>query len=176
MKAISPRKSSKRRLAIILAILLVLIGVGAGALYFQSRDAADRQKILDRDKRAAKTDGSAKKDVPNSSGTGLPTNPTTTTPDQVPTNPALSVVITSTSQSGGLVSASANTSGNGTCVFLYSAGDKDIPVSREVAATGSSCSVSISQNEFSYIGPWKLTVTFYSDGTKVEASKDVTVS
>lgn len=185
MKSISSHKSSKRRRILILIILLVLVGLGVGAFYVQKQDqeTAERQGIVERDRRGAKTDKSAKKDAmaqdkdhtthPN---IGLPSDSTSTTSNQIPVSSDLSVDITSTSQSSGVVNASATTSGDGTCVFQYSAGDKDKPVTRQVAVSARNCSTSISQNEFSYLGQWKLTVTYYSGGNKAEASQDVTIN
>lgn len=185
MKTLSSKKSSfKRRRIIVLAVVIALIGVGASAYYIvkSNQDAQEKQKALDRDRNASKTNGNAKTDVinksknSNGSSNGLPENSTSTMSNQVPTSSALSVSITSTSQANGMVNAGAKTSGDGTCVFLYSAGDKDKPVTRQVLASGGNCSTSISQNEFSYIGQWQLTVTYYNGGKKAEATQNVTIN
>lgn len=183
MKTLSSKKSSlRRRKIIIFTVIIALIGVGAGAYYVvkSNQDAQEKQKALDRDRKASKTNGSAKKDemakdkTSNSSGSGLPENSTSTTSDQVPTNPALSVSITSTSQANGMVNASAKTSGDGTCVFLYTKeGDK--PASRQVPASSGSCSSSIPAVEVPY-GSVKLTVTYYNGGKKAEATQNVTIN
>lgn len=177
------KSSSRRRRVIIFVVILALIGVGAGTYYVikTNQDAQEKQKALDKDREAAGNNSAKKSDVSknktsNNSGSGLPENSTSTTSNQVPTSSALSVNITSTSQANGLVSASAKTNGDGTCVFLYSAGDKDKPVTRQVSTSGGNCSTSISQNEFSYLGQWQLTVTYYNGGKKAEASKNVTIN
>lgn len=177
------KSSSRRRRIIVLAVVIALIGVGASAYYVvkSNQDTQEKQKALDRDRKAsenssAKKDETTKNKTSNNSGSGLPENSTSLTSDQVPTSSALSVNITSTSQANGMVNASAKTSGDGTCVFLYSAGDKDKPITRQVLASGGNCSTSISQNEFSYIGQWQLKVTYYNGGKKAEATQNVTIN
>jgi hypothetical protein len=106
----------------------------------------------------------------------LPNNSNDTTSGAVPTNAALTVKVLSSNQSGGLIKSTAQTSDTGTCVFLYAPADGGRPVTREVASAGNLCSVSISQNEFTYLGTWKLTVTYYREGAKAEVSQDVSIN
>ncbi len=116
-----------------------------------------------------------KNDKNQNSSAGLPEKSNSSTTDEVPSDPQLSVSIVTTDQANGLVTASANTSqATGTCVFLYST-PQDKPVTRQVGVNDSHCSVSIPQNEFSYIGQWTLKVTYYSDGKKTEVEKSVTI-
>ncbi|MEK7620907.1 MAG: hypothetical protein AAB395_00965 [Patescibacteria group bacterium] len=180
MKALSSRKkSSKRRKIIIFVVILALIGVGAGGYYYKSYDNQDAKDELsiENDQQFTETDNSIKNDDDSEKPTeGLPDNSSSVTSDQVETNPSLSVSITSTSQSDGMVRALAKTSGTGTCVFLYRPDDGGKPVSKSVAINGNQCSFSASQNDFTFIGPWNLTVTYYDGGKKVEAVKNVTIN
>lgn len=183
MKKLSSKKSlSKRRKLIILLALIVLVGAGIGMYYYTkySQEQAEKQAVIDRDRKAALTDKSAKKDsldeTKKTSSAGLPDNSTNLTSDQVPTSSSLSVNIASSSQANGFVKATANTNGSGTCVFSYRPADDGMPVTRQVEASGNTCSVNISQNEFTYLGTWTLKVTYYSNGTKAEASQNVTIN
>ena len=106
---------------------------------------------------------------------GLPTDQTQTS-DQVPTNDDLTVSIESVSQSDGMVQASAKTSASGTCTFVYKPADGGKPVTRQVGVTGQACAASVSEAEFTYIGQWSLTVTFYNNGEKAEVQKNVSIN
>lgn len=174
MKSLSSKKSSSRRRKIIIfVVVLALIGVGVGAYYYPKiykQEPAEEQQT-------AETDNSVKKEDTNEAPSeGLPDNSSSVTSDQVEANPSLSVDIADTSQSSGMVRASAKTSGSGTCVFLYEPGDGGKPVSKSTVVSGNVCSFSASQNEFAYLGQWKLTVTYYNGGKKAEASQNVTIN
>lgn len=180
MKSLSTKKSlSKRRKLIILAVILGLVVAGVGGYYYvrYSQDQAEKQKVLERDRKAAETSNSSKKDIMNnkeSSSEGLPGNSASTTSDQVPTSSALSVTITSFSQSNGYVTANAKTSGDGTCVFSYTK-DGDKPATQQVSAKSGQCTSSIPSVEAPY-GQGKLTVTYYSGGNKAEVSQNVSIN
>lgn len=174
MKSLSSKKSSSRRRKIIIfVVILALIGVGVGAYYYP--------KIYKQEptggQQAAETDNSVKKeDTSETPSEGLPDNSSSVTSDQVEASPSLSVSIADASQSSGMVRASAKTSGSGTCVFLYEPSDGGKPVSKSTVVNGNACSFSASQNEFAYLGQWKLTVTYYNSGKKAEASQNVTIN
>jgi len=176
MKMNPNRKTSSRRKKIILCLSILLILAVAGSVaYLMVQNKKDQQEHL----KAEQPGESSKQDIIDNTSKpseGLPDDSTSTTSDQVPTDSALSVSITSTTQSSGTVRASAQTSGAGTCVFIYQPSDGGKPVTREVAVTNNTCSVEISQNEFAYLGQWKLTTTYYKDGSKTEVSKDVTIN
>lgn len=178
MMTISSKKGSTKRrkkLVVIIAATILLLAAGVIAYIFMQQQA-EQERL-----RTTQPSGSAKNDIINSgkdsttSNAGLPEDTTTTTSEQVPTSDSLSVSISSTSQSDGLVRASAKTNGSGMCVFLYKPADGGKPVTRQVEITDSTCSFEASQNEFSYLGKWTLTVTYYSDNNKAEATQDVTI-
>lgn len=177
MKLNSNRKtSSRRKVVIIVAVaILVILVAAASVIYLMAQSEKEKQERL----KAEQPGHSSKQDIIDNTSEpseGLPDDSTSTTPDQVPTDSALSVSITSTTQSSGMVRASAQTNGAGTCVFLYQPSDGGKPVTKEVVVANNTCSIEISQNEFAYLGQWKLTTTYYKDGSKTEASKDVTIN
>jgi len=184
MKALSSARKTSRRRKIIITVVIALILAGAGiyAVYAlnkksEDKNAADPTNHSAKHKTADDADSQDKSaSNANSSGSGLPDNSDSKTSEQVPANTALSVSITSASQSGGMVKADAQTNGGGTCVFLYQPADGGKPVTRQVAVNNNSCAVSISQNEFAYLGQWKLTVTYYENNGKAEVSQNVTIN
>lgn len=168
--------NSRRRNIAILVVIIVLIVCGIGYYLLEK----NKQSALENNK-TLQPSGSAKNDVINGGkdsttpSTGLPDESTSTTSDQVPTSDTLSVSIITTSQSNGMVRASATTNGSGTCVFQYKPADGGKPVTKQVEVTNNGCSFEASQNEFSYLGKWTLTVTYYSNNSKAEATQDVTI-
>lgn len=173
----APRKTSNKRKMTMIIIATLILLVGSAITYFilQQR-AQDELKI-------AQPSNSAKNDIINSDknntstpSEGLPEDSIDSTSDEVPTSSELSVSFSSTSQTNGLVQASVSTNGGGTCVFLYQPADGGKPVTRQVGVENNGCSVSISQNEFAYLGEWKLTATYYKDGNKAEVTQSVTIN
>lgn len=168
-----------RKLIVTLSVIIVLIASYIAVAYVKKLYPFDvrptQQSISDSVKQSIdpvapeKTEANAPQPT-----AGLPANPTTQTTEQVPTSPSATVVISSINQSNGQVSASATTSGNGSCVFLFASQDSR-PVSRQVSISSKTCSSVIAETEFDKIGPWKLTVTYYSGGEKVSATQDVTI-
>ena len=72
------------------------------------------------------------------------------------------------------MSAEAKVSRDGTCVFQYTTnGDK--PVISQVPSSEGLCKSSIPEVEFAKLGEWILKVTFYNNGEKIEAVKNVTI-
>lgn len=181
MKSLSSKRSfSRRRKIIIAVVVLLLISAGVGA-YFYNKKRQD--EALKKEQESSKTTSASEKDsvkkskASSSSSETLPKNSTTTTSEQIPTSSSLSVSISSVSQVDGMITATAKTNGSGSCVFMYSVGDKDKPVTRQVDIQNNSCSTSISQNEFSYTGsPWVLKITYYNGNNKAEASQSVKIN
>lgn len=185
MKSLSSNKSLKNRrntllFVIIVAVLLASVGVG----YFfikSSQEEQGKQEALKQDQDNSKTNKNAKRDSiknseSNNSNSGLPQNSTSTTTEEIPSDSSLSVNITSTSQTN-TVNAIAKTSGDGTCIFQYNPGDGGMPViSPGITVANKVCEYSRSQNDFTFLGPWKLKVVYYSDESKVEDTKDVTIN
>ena len=180
MKSIYRKKRFFNRRNLLMALLVTAL-ISCGTFYFinqsSSHDKKDQERAKTNKRGGGKANAEAKrKTSSDNSGNGLPENSESTTSDQVPNSSSLSVNITSASQSGGLVRASAQTNSGGTCVFLYKPGDNGKPVTRQVDVASNNCSVSISQNEFSYLGHWDLTVTYYSGSKKAEAGQNVTIN
>ncbi len=110
-------------------------------------------------------------------------NTSAQTTDQVPTNQVATVSITSLAQSGGQVTISglvSNTSSGGTCVAQFTT-PNDRPVLKEAAGVVKGTSVncgpmSIPELQFSFLGNWKATMSYYSNGTKVTSpEKDIVI-
>lgn len=166
--------SRRKKVTILVALLILLVGV-TGYYFVKKHEQAslEEQKALQPSNSAKDSVTKAKDAVTPSKD--LPENSTSTTSNEVPTSSDLSVAIISTAQTSGRVIASARTNGSGTCVFLYRPEDGGKPVTQQVDTSEDNCSLSISENEFAYLGLWKLTVSYYKNGNKVEASKDVTI-
>lgn len=179
----TPAKSKKKFVLVIIIIIIALL-VSGGIIYTR-RLAQERARTEQKIRDEAQID-SSKKDVQtedkiensDSKNTNLPTNSTSKTSDQVPISDALSVSISNTSQSNGIVSAAIKITGsdeNGTCVFTYSTpGDR--PVVQEVTSSNNICQSNIPEVQFSKIGVWNLNVTFYQNNARAEASQNVTIN
>lgn len=103
------------------------------------------------------------------------------TTENVPTSSNTSLGELTAKQSGGSITASATIhnpgSGSGSCVFTFE-NDNDKPVVRQTAPTsgGSICdSGNIPEQEFTYLGQWKLTLRYYSNNTQAVATTDITI-
>lgn len=175
--------SRRKVLPIILAVLVLSILAGGTYLYVHHRNnqaAVQKQKAQDE----AQTN-SAKKSVGSkvsTSKTGSASGNSDKTSDQIPTSTNLTATISLFSQADHMVNAAAtiNTSQAGTCVISFTT-DGSKPVSKTVDSTNTGnsqqCSVSINEVEFDKLGTWNLSIIFYtSDNTKVEASREVTIS
>jgi len=175
---------SKRKFALVITLLIFALLVSGGIVYrhrlTQERSSTE-QKIRDE----AQID-SSKKDVQTevkignsgSKSTNLPANSTSTTSDEVPVSNALSVSISNTGQSNGVVTSAATVTGldeSGTCVFTYSTpGDR--PVVQQVTTTNKICQSNIPEVQFSKLGTWKLSVVFYQNNARAETSQNVTIN
>lgn len=172
-------KPKKRKYAsVIIAALLVIVILVIFFFIYRTQNqgspttTSENDKSIDTSKQQLADAGN---DVSSNGSSGLPDNSTSTTSDAVETSSDISIQITNLSQQSGQVTASAKTSGTGTCVFTFKPADEGKPVVKQVSAN-TGCSISISQNEFSYLGSWGLTVTYYEDSHKTEASRDVTIN
>jgi type II secretory pathway pseudopilin PulG len=167
------------------ALLLVIVLAAAGLFLFQkhrSDQRAAQSAQQQKQKSEAQTDSAKKNDSEdNAKDSSTSSNTSASTTEEVPTNTARNVTISDFSQSGGVVNASASITGtttSGTCVFTFT-NPEDKPVTRQTASSGSSpqaCSTSINEVEFSKLGSWTLTVNFYQNGQKSEASQKVTIN
>lgn len=176
MKTLTQNKTSSRKKIILVSLLaVVLVGVSIyGYRTYQRNLFSD--KYADPTNQTSKQAISDNKDNSSELTEGLPKDSSSITSDQVPTNPNLSVAITDTSQIDGLVKATAKTSGNGTCVFLYQPADNGKPITQQVnVSADNTCSVSIPEASFAYLGSWQLNVTYYSNEEKTEVSQNVTI-
>lgn len=172
------QKTSRSRRKLLLAgtVLVIFLAVGGYLVYKRSQHPEADKNAVD------PTNTSAKATAPELSGTqnddGTPLDATS---DQIPANPDLSLQITELNQQNNTVTARAviTSSGSGNCVFSF-ATPEGRPVVKQVAsqtANGSQgCSVSIPEVEFDKLGEWELTVSFYYNNAKAEASRKVMIN
>lgn len=176
-----PQKPRARRRRLIVAALLVATVVIAALATYVFISYANKQSEMEtlrssQPSQSAKQDMLDKNNDSDSTNSGLPQQSTTITNQDVPIDTSLSISIDSITQADGRVRSNASTSGDGTCVFLFEPADGGRPISRQTSTSSKSCSVDIPENEFAYLGQWKLTVTFYSNGQKMDTSRNVTVN
>ena len=187
---LSTKRSSRKKLYLII-ISVIILGAAIGFWWYsnaQQKDNVSENKGREMNKSKNKKDSSTKnnsskdKNTPSSPQPGLPGNSTSTPPSQVPPAANLSVTINDFAQANRMVQANAvieGSPGRGTCVFTFSTPDAK-PVVRQLASAGSdgpqTCSVSISEVEFTKTGAWRLNVTFYVNNSRSEANRDVTIT
>jgi len=159
----------------IIVLCIVLIGIiAAGFIIYSFSNYHDAAPQTSNQQRAEDIKNSVPEKDSDTNSSGLPVNNDGTS-DNVPVDETMSVSISSFSQSNGLVKASAATSVTGTCVFQYTTPD-DKPVVDQQPSINNACSSSISEVSFSKLGSWQLKVTLYSDGKKIEDTKDVSIN
>jgi len=183
MKINNHNKAKTNKSKIILSILstvLVLGAVSLLALHFHNVNQLDATRQAQKTKDEAQTD-SAKNDALKGSTPADTDVSGGKTSEEVPSTPAVSVVISNFNQANGLVSASATIQGsaqNGTCVFLFTS-DGTKPVTRQVDVASNTtqiCQISIPEVEFNKLGVWKLDVTYYANNQKSEVTQNVTIN
>lgn len=174
LKAPVSRKSGLLKYLLLFALVLaIMIG---GYFFVQKRNSANQQAEQKRNDEAQVT--SSKQELKPDDNKGLPSDSTTTTTDKVPVAPNTTLSIASFNQSNGQVEASATITGagsDGVCVFSYTNPD-DKPATQQVNSSNGKCSSKIPEVQFSKLGTWKLTVIFYLNNNKSEASQDVTIN
>lgn len=154
-------------------IIPIAVLVAAGLVYFFVQAQQQNNTAVPDNSSPEATNNNKVTDKPTE---GLPSDSSNTTTDQIPSSEALSVDITSFTQSSGLVEAIASTNNSGTCVFTFKPADSGKPVTKQIVVENKSCKVSIPENEFAYIGQWSLTVTFYNNSEKSEVQKNVSIN
>ncbi len=168
---IAKKKNTKRKILIFCIVALI---IGSVALFFMYKTRQNHQSSSDASTAEQKTEPPKVKTKTESNNNTLPNNSESTTTEQIPTGVSQSVAILSVTQSDGKVNAVAQTSSEGTCVFQYTT-DGDRPITTQVATSAKQCTNSVPEIQFSKLGTWKLTVTFYVNNEKVEDSRDVAI-
>jgi len=164
---------------LLLVILVLILAGGLGYLYYsRSRDnqrAADQKARDEAQTSSAKSSSTEESAGPKSGGDAKSSSTTT---DQVPTTSDGKITIDSFSQANGMVNASATAIGSaaGTCVFTFTTADSKPVTASSSSGSNQTCSTSISEVEFNKVGSWNLNVTFYVNGGKIEASREVTIN
>lgn len=104
------------------------------------------------------------------------------TSNQIPVSPTMTATITDLEESNQQIHFSAsvsNASSAGTCVVTFS-NPNDRPVTKQVAATyagsTSTCGpLTLSANEFSYIGTWQVSLHYYEGTQQAGAEGSVVI-
>jgi hypothetical protein len=113
----------------------------------------------------------------------IPSTPTSgQTSNQVPVDTTFSASITQLNETNGQVNATATIQHSptpGTCVFTFST-PNDRPVVDQVTATVkddvATCGpITISADEFSYLGKWTLSLHYYVGDQQAEAQSTITI-
>ncbi|MCA9343711.1 hypothetical protein KC947_02040 [Candidatus Saccharibacteria bacterium] len=170
--------SSKKLVVVIVLILLILLLVG-GYLYYRNKQknniAKDTAQITSAKTQIMNQDDNSSAEQANPTKTNNQVSDKTS--DQIPATTTSSIKIISVDQSGGQITVDAETSGDsgGKCVFSFTT-TEDKPVVREVLVSGNKCNTSIPEVEFTKLGTWSLTATYYVNDKKVETSQNVTIN
>lgn len=169
MKTSQKKHTSKFIIFSLAGIVLVALAL-YGVWRYKQAQIETQQQAINQSGRAEEV----KQDAPTVTENSNTSQQQGLTSEQIPVSTAATVTITSFSQENGVVRASAQVSGEGTCVFQYTTeGDK--PVVQEVAVSAKSCSSERPEVEFSKIGTWSLKVTYYTNNERTEAVRDVTI-
>lgn len=181
MQINSIRKPYSRKHLLIVAISAILVVTMVAALTYRFISDVNRQSEMETLKSSQPSE-SSKQDIINQkygdqlTDPSLPEESTAITNEEVATGSNLSVNIDSVAQRNGRVFSVARTNDEGVCVFLFEPFDAGKPISRQVSTSNNACSTDISEGEFTYLGQWKLTVTYYNNGQKTDTSQDVTIN
>ena len=166
-------KKKNLHLKPVLITAAVLLVAAAGVIFYVTKNQETKTQNSTNTSSDESINDNKNTDTPTE---GLPTDSLDTTSDQVPVNEDLTVAISSFSQANGLVESTAETNNSGTCVFSYVPADGGKPVTKQVTVNDKICKASISEGEFTYLGNWVLTVTFYNNAQKIEAQKNVSIN
>lgn len=172
-------KPKHKKLVIICLVVIILIIVGIFFVYKKQSTNKDKDtaQITSAKTNVMDQDNDTQVDQPSSSEAKTNNSVSTNTSDQIPTTTTSSIKIVSVNQSGGQITVDAETSGDsgGKCVFSFTTPD-DKPVVKEVVVSGNKCNTSIPEVEFTKLGTWNLTATYYVNDKKVEVSQNVTIN
>lgn len=172
-----PKKNGKKYLAILLSIILILIVGLVVVLVANKKGSQKAQQAEQKTKDEAQTDSS--KDFDKNNNAPSDASAASQKKEQVPDAKNSSIKIDSFSQSTNEVIASASINSNdnsGYCIFSYTSEGGRPVVSDRIVLSGNTCNFSEPSSNFDYLGSWKLNVTYYVNGTKMEASQNVTIS
>ena len=172
-------KPKHKKLILVCLALVVIVVVGVFLFYKKqsSNKNKDTAQITSAKTEVMNQDNDTQVDQPSSSETKTNNSVSTNTSDQIPTTTTSSIKIVSVNQTGGQITVDAETSGDsgGKCVFSFTTPD-DKPVVKEVVVSGNKCNTSIPEVEFTKLGTWNLTATYYVNDKKAEVSQNVTIN
>jgi hypothetical protein len=159
---------SKKVVGIIIVLAAASL-VGGGLIFMHYHKASSSTPTIISQKKNAPLQTPAQAKANNQPSQNVPISPTVTLTD-------LSV-----SQSNGSVHATAAVADNNdttaSCVFTFE-NPNDKPVVRQVGVSdsGKTCdSGNIPEQEFTFLGQWKLTLNYYVNGTQAKATTTITI-
>lgn len=173
------RRNNRKKILFVTAAILLVIGVVGGGYAFVKyrRDqrakvaaAKHAQEVAEADKQAPEQTKQAITDNQKTNGDSAASDQTS---QSIPTSKSAAASITTLEQSGNTVSITAKVTDAtvaGKCVAQFTT-TYDRPITKEVAGSLSGSTVTcgpvnINSTEFSYIGDWKATVTYYAGDSK----------
>lgn len=172
------KKNTKTKTVIILAIVAVLcIGGYFGYSYFfpsqEQQSTQEKANASDQTNPVTKQDVGSPVDGKSQSAAG-----STKTTDQIPVSNSMAIAIDSLSQQNGLVTFSgtlSNPDPNGTCSAVFTS-KIDKPVTQTFAPKDGKCGPSsLSENAFTSIGTWTLTLRYFTNDHQVSAQKNIEI-
>lgn len=183
-KSISAKHHNYRKLLLGSSLLVIAIGLCAGAARLDHRwpfKTTDSATDIDATRNVTQNPSPKNSNTPTKQSSSASTlNDKTST--QVPVNTDLVPTITQLVETGGQVlftATVANTTTAGTCVVTFT-NPNDRPVTKQVESTNkdstSLCGpLIISAYEFSYLGTWQVEFHYYSDSQQATTNSSVVI-
>ena len=174
MNDLKIKQTNNNRVILITAavIIVLLLIIGGFFLYKKMQEDTVKPTTTSDNKKISNDIKSNSK--PISKDADIPENSASKTSQDIPKSTIKTITLISTSQTNGNVDAVATTSAEGYCAFQYTTTD-DKPVVSQSNTSNKQCVSSIPEIQFSKLGTWKLTATYYADNEKAETTKDVTI-
>jgi cytoskeletal protein RodZ len=177
------RKLFARKSLFIPAIVVVLLIGYAGTAKYQDLWPFTQKTSINPDAIRNNTDNpSPKNNNPPSKADSSATATDGQTSDQVPVDTTLTASITQLEETNNTVKFAAtvqHATSAGSCVVTFS-NPNDRPVTQQFTATNannvSTCGpITISANEFSYLGKWNVSFHYYVGDTQATATSEITI-
>jgi cell division protein FtsB len=156
-KKLKRNRSKKKLVAVALSLLLALLAVGA---YFQFVKDDSISVSQEEQKSAEQADVDAAKQRIEEESQNEPLKDDGSEEEPVVSG-TISLSALTFSQGGGLVNTSVNVEGadSGTCAFVFTDADGRA-ITKTTKLSGASCTISVSEAEFTMIGEYNLVAKF----------------
>lgn len=167
-------QTSKKKLFIGIAIVLVVAGLTGAVVWGLNRQSSDETTNDTAQEEQFNADKKAETNKGGSGSTAVDPNLNT---DEVPASQTTSIKLDSLNSVDGLVNYSATITGEkeGLCSATFTS-ELGKPVVKSANSTGSgTCTGSYNVAEFDALGKWNLTLRYYTNNTQTEATGEVNV-